>query len=296
MRSAINSCLLFVPLLLGSACGGAKSGKNDLSLPGSSDLGHADLALADLATLAPDMTVNNPPNPAGLGPAPVELGTSTNLASAGAYVLLAKTGITNVTGSMITGGDVGLSPAAATMLTGFAEAADPSTQFSTSDSVVAPGKIYAANYGVPTPSNLTSAISSMETAYTDAAGRNPADHLNLSSGNLAGLTLAPGLYTWGSTVTIPSNVTLAGGAKDVWIFQISNDLDLSMNTSIVLSGAVAKNIFWQVAGKVTIHSGAHFEGTILCKTAITLQTKASMNGRALAQSLIALDNNGVTAP
>ncbi|MEO6950454.1 MAG: ice-binding family protein [Polyangia bacterium] len=292
MRSAITSCFVLLPLLFGSACNTGGGATADLSTAGSTDLGKA-----DLATSAPDMTVYNPPNPVGAGPAPIAIGTSTDLASAGAYVLLAKTGVTNVTGSAITGGNVGLSPAAATFLTGFSEAADPSTQFSTSDSVVAPGKIYAANYGAPTPANLTSAVLSMQTAYNDAASRNPPDHLNLSSGDLGGLVLAPGLYTWGSTVTIPTAVTLAGGANDVWIFQISNDLDLSTATNVVLSGeAQAKNIFWQVAGKVTIHANAHFEGIILCKTAITLQTKATMNGRALAQSLIALDNNAVPAP
>ncbi|MCA1665000.1 MAG: DUF3494 domain-containing protein [Myxococcales bacterium] len=192
---------------------------------------------------------------------------------------------------------MGLSPAAASFITGFALTADPSNVFSTSPSVVPPAKIYAADYATPTPTNLTTAVLDMQTAYTDAAGRSPSDHLNLSSGNLGGLTLAPGLYNWGSSVTIPSDVTIAGGANDVWIFQISNDLDLSSAKQVILSGgAQAKNIFWQIAGKVTIEANAHFEGVILCKTAVTLQTNASMTGRALAQTLIALDNNAVTAP
>ena len=158
-------------------------------------------------------------------------------------------------------------------------------------------KVYASDYAAPTPSNLTTAVLDMQAAYSDAAGRSPPDHLNLASGNLGGLTLAPGLYTWGTGVTIPTDVTLSGGANDVWIFQISNDLDLSSAKNVILSGgAQAKNIFWQVAGQVTIHANAHVEGIILCQTAITLQTNASMNGRALAQSLIALDNNAVTAP
>jgi hypothetical protein len=137
----------------------------------------------------------------------------------------------------------------------------------------------------------------MQTAYTDAAGRTNPDHLNLGSGNIGGQTLAPGLYTWGTGVTAPTDVTIAGGANDVWIFQISNDLDVSSAKNVILSGgAQAKNIFWQVAGKVTIHSNAHCEGVVLCQTAITLQTTASMHGRALAQSLVALDNNAITAP
>jgi hypothetical protein len=245
---------------------------------------------------SPD-AMNNPPNPSGLGPAPVDLGSPSDVASVGTYVILAKTGITNVTGSSITGGSLGLSPAAASFITGFSLTADPSNVFSTSASVVAPGKIYASNYATPTPSNLTTAVLKMQTAYTDAAGRTNPDHLNLGSGNIGGQTLAPGLYTWGTGVTVPTDVTIAGGANDVWIFQIANDLDVSSAKNVILSGgAQAKNIFWQVAGKVTIHSNAHFEGVVLCQTAITLQTTASMHGRALAQSLVALDNNAITAP
>ena len=282
---------IFLPLLLVAGCSSSSQdvgGGADLSNSGSN---------SDLATAPPDLTPNNPPNPAGLGPAPVDVGANTNLAAAGSYVLLAKTGITNVTGSAITGGNVGISPAAASFITGFSMTAAPSNVYSTSASVVAPAKIYAADYATPTPTNLTTAVLNMQTAYTDAAGRTPPDHLNLSSGNLGGLTLAPGLYNWGTGVTIPNDVTIAGGANDVWIFQISKDLDLSAAKKVILSGgAQAKNIFWQVAGQVTIHANAHFEGIVLCKTAITLQTNASMLGRALAQSMIAIDNNAVTAP
>ncbi|HZS40234.1 MAG TPA: ice-binding family protein [Polyangia bacterium] len=287
----INRALLTVVLIAGCSSNADTGGGDG---PAAVDFAHSG---SDLATLPPDMTVNNPRNPAGLGPAAVDIGSSANLGSAGAYVLLAKTGITNVTGSSITGGNLGLSPAAASFITGFSMVADSTNVFSTSASVVPPGKIYAADYATPTPTNLTTAVLSMQTAYTDAAGRSPPDHLNLASGNLGGLTLAPGLYTWGNTVTIPADVTISGGANDVWIFQISNDLDLSAATHVILSGgAQAKNIFWQVAGQVTIHANAHFEGVILSQTAIILQTNASMNGRALAQSMIALDNNAVTAP
>ncbi|MBL0217380.1 MAG: DUF3494 domain-containing protein [Myxococcales bacterium] len=241
--------------------------------------------------------MHNPPNPMGLGPAPIDLGSPTDVASSGSFVLLAKTGITNVTGSSISGGNLGLSPAAASFITGFSLVADASNVFSTSASVVSPAKVYASNFASPTPSSLTTAVLAMETAYTDAAGRTNPDFLNLGSGNLGGQTLAPGLYKWGTNVTIPTDVTIAGGANDVWIFQISNDLDLSSAKQVTLSGgAQARHIFWQVAGGVTIHASSHFEGIILSKTAITLQTTASMHGRAFAQSLIALDNNAVTAP
>ncbi|MDP2286066.1 MAG: ice-binding family protein, partial [Pseudohongiella sp.] len=61
-------------------------------------------------------------------------------------------------------------------------------------------------------------------------------------------------------------------------------------------GAQAKNIFWQVSGEALIEAGAHFEGNILSKTAITLRTGASLNGRALAQSMVALDSATVVKP
>lgn len=242
-------------------------------------------------------SAGNPRNPAGAGPAPVDLGPTASLGAAGGYVLLAKTAISNVSGSAISGGSVGLSPAAASFITGFALVADPSNVFSTSSSVPAPGRVYAADYSVPTPSDLTTAVLAMQAAYADAAGRSSPDFLNLNDGSLGGLTLAPGLYTWGSSVTIPTDVTIAGGAGDVWVLQISGDLDLAAAQHVVLSGgARAQNVYWQVAGQVTVHAGAHFEGIVLSKTAITLQTSASLHGRAFAQSQIALDDNAVTAP
>jgi hypothetical protein len=239
----------------------------------------------------------DPPDTVGLGPARVRLGSSTDLAAAGSYVLLAKTGITNVTGSTITGGHLGLSPAAASFITGFALDAHSTSVYATSASVVAPAKVYASDYESPTPSNLTTAVLDMEAAYSDAAGRSNPDFLDIGSGNIGGETLAPGLHRWGSDVTIADDVTFAGGANDVWILQISNDLDVSSAKRVILSGgARAANIFWQVSGQVTIHANAHFEGIILSQTAITLQTGASLYGRALAQSLIALDDNAVTVP
>jgi Ice-binding-like len=233
----------------------------------------------------------------GMGPAPVILGSTTDLSAPAAYVLLAKTGITNVTGSLIIGGNVGLSPAAASFITGFSLVADSTNVFSTSVSVAGPGKVYASTYAPPTPANLTTAVLGMQLAYTDAAGRPNPDFLDLDGGQIGGMTLAPGLYSWGTGVTIPNNVTLSGAVNDVWIFQISNDLDVSTAKSVILAGgAQARNIFWQVAGQATIHANAHFEGIILSQTSITFQTTASMHGRALAQALVALDNNAVTAP
>jgi len=222
----------------------------------------------------------------GLGPEPVTLGT------AGNYVILAKTAISTIPSSAITG-DIGLSPAAESYMTGFSQTKE--TGYSTSTQIT--GFMYASDMTPPTPSYIVTAISDMETAYTDAAGRPTPDFVNLLSGNIGGLTLEPGLYNWASTVTLPSDVTIAGGKNDVWIFQITGDITASSNIKVILSGgAQAKNIFWQVAGEVVIGTGAHFEGVILSQTAISFNTGATMNGRALAQTQVALDQATITKP
>ena len=212
-----------------------------------------------------------------------------NLRTAGNYVLLAKTAINNNPTSAVTG-NVGLSPAATSYITGFS--LTNATGYATSSQVT--GHIFAADMVSPTSSNLTTAINDMQTAYTDAAGRKTPDYSELGTGNIGGKTLLPGLYKWTSNVTIPSDVTISGGANDVWIFQISGNLLLSSATQVTLSGgAQAKNIFWQVAGTVTAGTTSHMEGVILSKTGITFNTGSSFKGRALAQTAIILD--GVTA-
>ena len=227
---------------------------------------------------------------AASNPAPVILG------EAASFVILAKSGISTVPTSAITG-NLGVSPIFATAITGFALIADPTNVFSRSSQVT--GKIYAADYAVPTPANLTTAISNMETAYTDAAGRSLPDFTELYAGDLSGKTLVPGLYKWGTNVLINTGVTLAGASDAVWIFQIAGNLTMGSGAEVKLSGgARAKNIFWQVSGGAGVEIGttAHMEGTILAKTAIHLRTGASLNGKALAQTAVTMDKNKVVDP
>ncbi len=217
--------------------------------------------------------------------------STVNLGSAGTFVILTKTGI-STTGATSVVGDIGVSPAAASYITGFALTLPAASAFSTSALVT--GKVYASDYANPTPSNLTTAVLDMQTAYTSAAGR-AAGVTELGAGNIGGLTLAPGVYKWGTGLTIPTNVTLSGGANDVWIFQIAQTLTVSSGVHIVLSGgAQAGNIFWVVAGQTTIGTTADFSGTVLDQTAIVLNTGARLNGRALAQTAVTLDSNAVT--
>jgi len=225
---------------------------------------------------------------AAKGPLPVGLGT------AGNYAVLAKTAVSSVPPSVVTG-DLAVSPAAATFITGFSLVADATNVFSTSTQIV--GKAFAADYAVPTPTNLTTAVSNMEAAYIDAAGRPTPDFLELGTGNIGGKTLAPGLYKWTSTVTIPADVVLSGGANDVWIFQTTGDLTMDAAMRVTLAGgALAKNVFWQVAGNTTFGASSHFEGVVLGKTDIKLVTGATMNGRALSQTQVVLQQATLTQP
>ena len=216
-----------------------------------------------------------------------------NLGTAANYAILAKTGVSTVPGSAITG-NIGISPAAASYLTGFSETADSTNKFSTSAQVT--GKLYASDYAPPTPVNLTTAVGNMGTAYTDASGR-AADYTELYSGSIGGKTLTEGVYKWGNGVLINTDVTLHGGPNDVFIFQIAKGITQANGTRINLTGGVqAKNIFWQAAETVSIGTGAHFEGNILCKTNITMAANSSINGRLLAQTAVTLDQSTVVAP
>ncbi|MGK0465721.1 ice-binding family protein [Clostridium sp.] len=216
-----------------------------------------------------------------------------NLGTAGDYAILTKTGISTVPNSVITG-NIGVSPIDSTAITGFSLTVDATNEFSGSTQVT--GKAFAADYASPTPSKLTTSISNMETAYTDAAGR-AADFTELYTGDISGQTLTPGVYKWGTGVLINSDVYLNGGADDVFIFQIAKGITQASNTKIILTGGVqAKNIFWQSAQTVEIGTGAHFEGIVLGKTNISMGNKASINGRLLAQTAVTLIKSTVVAP
>jgi hypothetical protein len=218
-------------------------------------------------------------------------------------VILAKSAISTVPDSKITG-DIGVSPAAATFLTGFSLSRDSGGEYSTSVQIT--GKAYAADYGVPTPARMTTAVSDMETAYTDAAGRPNEDaaRINLGGGTLGGAfggqtaPLTPGVYTFGSDVTITDTIYFEGGhGNDVFIIQIAGNVFQAANKEVILTnGALAKNIFWQIAGKVEVGADAHLEGILLVMTDITFSTQSSLSGRVLSQTACNLRVATITEP
>ena len=228
-----------------------------------------------------------------LAACPLDPGLAVELGTAADFAILAKSAISTVPASEITG-DIGLSPAAGSFITGFSLVADATDTFSTSTQVV--GQVFAADFAPPTPAKMTTAVGDMTLAFTSAAGRAP-DVTELGAGDISGKTLSAGVYQWGTGLLVATDIVLDGSATDVWIFQIAQDLTVSNGVNVTLTGgALAENVFWQVSGLVDVGTTAHLEGTVLCQTSIDLGTDASINGRLLAQTAVTLDSSTVVKP
>ncbi len=209
---------------------------------------------------------------------------------------MAKSGINNTPTSVITG-DIAISPAARSYISGFS--LNLLGAYSTSAQVT--GNVYAADDSAPTPAMLNMAIIDMQNAYADAGGRAGPNFLEMGAGIISGQTLVPGLYKWNTGVSISGDVTLNGGPNDVWIFQISGGLTLTTSARILLTGgAQAKNVFWYSTlngNAVTIGLSAHLEGIVLTSLGgITLNTGATVTGRLFSYTAVNLYQNTVIPP
>ena len=279
-----------VVVKVGGGLGGDDSGGG-----GSGDSPPAPAPTTSTTASSAPTTTPAPPPAAPVAP-PVPLGT------AGDFVILTKSGISTVPASDITG-DIGVSPITGAAMTGFSLVAHSSNTYSTSSQIT--GKAYAADYAAPTPSKMTTAISDMETAYTDAAGRSVSSesNLNIKSGLISGTTFTAGVYKWDSDVMFDTDIYIKGSSSDHFIFQITGNFIAGSGAKIVLvddgtggGKPTASNMVWQLAGYVDAGTTSHLEGIVLGKTYTALKTGSSLNGRILAQTASTLDKATITQP
>ena len=197
----------------------------------------------------------------------VSLGTAAN------FGVLAGSAVTN-TGPTVVTGNVGVFPG--TSITGFP-----------------PGSIVpGSGFQHSADSVAQQAQSDLTAAYTDAATRPSCTAI--AGGLLGGLTLGPGVYCMGAG-NLTGTLTLNGAG--VYIFQMASSLTTASSSSVALiNGASACGVWWQVTSSATIGTTTAMVGNILALTSITMNTNATLNGRALARNaLVSLASNTVTA-
>jgi hypothetical protein len=256
------------------------------------------------------------------GPATGSCVTPVTLASAAAYGTFGGTaGMTNTGINTVINGDIGTIATATSSITGFHDTAADIYTESPANIGSVNGKIYTCTNSTTGPTSVTpNAVScavatqarlDAQTAYlalvAKPSGANP-------GGNLASLTLAPGVYTApaGSFLIQGGDLTLdaQGDVNATWVFQMATTLTVggpgaAAPQSIILSnGAQAKNVFWQVGSAATINAGGGgtMAGTIISQAGAAFSTLGNtalvtLNGRALSLGAsVTLVNTVINVP
>ena len=199
------------------------------------------------------------------------LGTAQNFAVLGATV-------TNTGPTMISGGNLGVSPGLA--ITGFPPGI-----------VNPPGTIHAGD------AVALQAQSDATIAYNNLAGQ-PCTS-DLTGQDLGGLTLIPGVYCFSSSAQLTGTLTLdaQGNAGAVFIFKVGSTLTTASNSAVrVINGGSVCNVYWQIGSSATLGTNTAFAGNVLASASITLNTSAMLSGRALARTgAVTLDTNTISA-
>lgn len=225
---------------------------------------------------------NDDPAPANANPVNIPVQTTSmatvSLGGATGLAILAGSSITSTGATDITG-DIGLSPGSS--IGGFP-----------------PGILNGTQH--INDATATQAKLDLTAAYNDAAGRTSTDMVTLS-GNIGGLTLTPGLYKSTSSLAISSGdltFDAKGNADAIFIIQMATTLTTTSGRKVILSGgALASNIFWQVGSSATFGTTSVFKGTVMAMQSITLNTGATLDGRALARTgAITMAGNVIVNP
>ena len=121
-------------------------------------------------------------------------------------------------------------------------------------------------------------------AYNTLAGL-PCPPANAIVADLGGTTKPAGVYCTASSIGVTGVLTLDGGGDPnaVFVFQAGSSLTTAGDV-VLINGAQAKNVYWQVGSSATLGTASKFQGNILALTSITLVTNATLNGRALARN------------
>jgi hypothetical protein len=200
---------------------------------------------------------------------------SVPLGTAGSFAVLAGSGITNTGPTTITG-DIGTFPT--TTITG-------------AGSIVEHGTNHAGD------AVTQGAKTALVTAYNTAAGEGPP---TTAPANLGNRTLRAGVYKAASSMALTGALTLdaAGNRDAVFVFQAGSTLTTASASSVVLvNGAQACHVFWQVGSSATLGTTTRFRGSLLATTSISLNTGATVEGRVLARNgAVTLNTNVITRP
>lgn len=199
-----------------------------------------------------------------------------NLLTNGRFGILAGTSINSSGFSKINNMDVGISPSPRSAITGFPPA------------IVVNGDIYASNDAQPvgTAAMLIQAKQDLNSAWLNAKNL-AVPTANILVGNQGGKTLTPGVYNSTAGMLIQSgNLTLdaQGDPNAYWVFQVGSDLTTIGGDVVLINGANANNVFWQVGSSATLGTNTAFKGNILALTSITLDPNATVTGRLLAHN------------
>ena len=289
--------------------------------------------LAGNALVVPAVGGLPKPNPwtfatgTGLAPGAVDLGLASTFGTFGG-----SAGMTNTGNLTLIDGDIGTISTGNATITGFHEKTgdnpllyDNYTDTLGANSGAVAGEIYTCTNSTTGPNSAvnlapatanaadcalaTQARLDAQTAYIALAAMPSV--VGSLPGNLAGLTLAPGVYNNATSVLLSGgNVTLdaQGDANAVFVFQIGTSLtvgDAAVPRSVILTnGAQAKNVFWQVGTAATINpsGGGTMEGTIIANSGVVFSTAGpspvlTLNGRALSLiSSVTMVNTVINVP
>ncbi len=196
-----------------------------------------------------------------------------SLGTAESFAVLGGSKVTN-TGSSVINGDLGVWPSLS--IVGFP-----------------PGDVVPPGVTHPGDAVAQQAQSDLTTAYNALAGM--ACDSDLTGQDLGGLTLTPSVYCFASSAHLTGGLTLdaQGNPNALFVFQIGSTITTASNASVLLlNGAQACNVFWQVGSSATLGTGTSFAGNVLALTSITLTTGAQVSGRVLARNgAVTMDTN-----